>query len=383
MGRIRSGFACCRRSSHAQGYRPSQAIWHSAEYVPQQWKVPVMRQAIELAARAAVWTRHWAQGDLHSLPTTYPGNYGGELGRLWTETMATLPSGSSCLDVATGNGALLRLLLVANQDVSTTCVGVDLADLQPPWLHQLTPVDRMRVRLVPRTSIDSMPFQEAAFDHIFSQFGIEYAPAESGVPEIVRVLRIGGALTLVIHHESSVIVQGAAAECGHIDWLLMEGGLLDTARQMTLPMSLAGSEAGRAQLSKSPHFEAVRQQFDRLQTAAEDRVRDLHCPDVLGEADHSCALAFRRAAGGDLVGADALLAQYASHLQDARLRLAHLQQAAASEARIGQLLNIFASQGVDASTHQIRDQGRLMAWLVTGRKREPKGSRFVRPVAHS
>ena len=53
-------------------------------------------------------------------------------------------------------------------------------------------------------SADDIPLPDAFFDHVVSQFGIEYAPLEAA-DEVTRVLRPGGAIALLMHLKNGAI----------------------------------------------------------------------------------------------------------------------------------------------------------------------------------
>ena len=80
-------------------------------------------------SRSAVWTRHWATGASHSCPGTYGELYGGAIATFWREVLSPLQRGQNVLDIATGNGALPRLLLGQHHEIEVDAI--DIAAVEP------------------------------------------------------------------------------------------------------------------------------------------------------------------------------------------------------------------------------------------------------------
>jgi hypothetical protein len=63
---------------------------------------------------------------------------------------------------------------------------------------------------VGNTDLSTLPFPDAAFDGVASQFGIEYADVAAAAREAMRVLTPGGGGHFVLHHADSAITQSAS-----------------------------------------------------------------------------------------------------------------------------------------------------------------------------
>ena len=149
------------------------------------------------------WDDYWQEGHLTSLSADYKGNYGGEFLQLWQHYVGQLKQSFTMLDLATGNGAIPFLVREhLPTDVTGKIVGVDKA-----LVRECHECGQVEVRIQGNTEITALPFSDSSFDYITSQFGFEYAAVQPALIESFRVLKTGGRMFLVIHHQDSVIVK--------------------------------------------------------------------------------------------------------------------------------------------------------------------------------
>lgn len=319
---------------------------------------------IQVDVRKAVWTRYWANGVAHSCGGSYGNRYEGAIARFWRDAFATLAPGARVLDVATGNGAVPQLLLDSKGAAGVRCDAVDLASPQPQWIADLPPERQGQVRFHSQVAAESLPFADAAFDLVTSQYGLEYTELDRTVPEILRVLRPGGRVCLLTHHADARPVRLARAELAHLDWMYQPSGLLETASAMLEPMARAATEAGRASLANDAAANAVRDRFNRLQAEATHRAQHSECPDVLGETRSMLLRIFDQAGSQGAFVAGAALQQLCIDLADSEVRLEELCRYALDETEARHLCTRLAS-GADAiRLERIVDNGVLMGWGI-------------------
>ena len=67
------------------------------------------------------------------------------------------------------------------------------------------------IELTGNTDLSKLPFPDALFDGVTSQFGIEYADLAAATREAIRVLVPGGRGHFVLHHAGGAITQGVAS----------------------------------------------------------------------------------------------------------------------------------------------------------------------------
>jgi SAM-dependent methyltransferase len=315
--------------------------------------------------RRAVWTRHWATGAAHSCVGSFADTYGGALARVWQEELTFTAPGIRVLDIATGSGALPRLMLRLRPEMDLSIDAVDLAAVAPDWPRQLPAAQAQRLRFHQGVSAESLPFPDACFGMVISQYGLEYADLQRAVPELLRVLAPGGRVALVLHHAASRPVTLAAVEIAHIDWLHAEDGLLPAAHAMLAPMARAATPEGRASLARDPAADAIRERFNAAQSALGARARAApDGADVLAEAQDGVAQLLGLAMQQGQAIAEAGWSALDQGLADARWRLQELRECALDADAVDALCRSLQAHGLQPTRTTLTEQGHLMGWRL-------------------
>ena len=309
------------------------------------------------------WARYWQAGALHSCATSFSGNYDGPIADFWRSVFAPLSPGDRVLDVASGNGALARMLIDTRTEASITCDSVDLAPVTPAWLSALPPGQAARVRFFGSMHAEALPFTEGTYALAISQFGLEYTDLDRSVPELLRVLRRPATFAAVIHHIGSRPLQMAAEELRHIAWALQPDGLMARASRMLEPMARAATEAGRRSLATDAGALDAREQFNACQRELSDIASRSPCPDILYELREAIATVISTAtARGEQVARTALQG-VGQAVADNRARLTDMGRAAMDEPKLQSLL---LRLGPSTAQRVVRldHSGHLMGWAV-------------------
>jgi len=175
------------------------------------------------AEEAAAWSQFWAKNT--------GGDQGGCLPKRWAAIeeaqraawygfIADLPQQAAVLDLATGDGRVLRWMREARPDLDL--VGVDLA----PDL----PAAPEGTRVTGGVAMEDVPEPDDSFDAIVSQFGFEYGDVPSVASEIVRMLRPGGRVGLMVHRGDGPILEHNITRRAAISWAITEKSACDVAR---------------------------------------------------------------------------------------------------------------------------------------------------------
>jgi len=318
------------------------------------------------AARRDAWSRYWAGGASHSCLGSYGDLYGGAIAAFWNAVFGTLPAAARVLDLATGNGVLPRMLLERCPGPGVQCDAVDIAPIRPDWLAALDPADRNRVRVQGGVDAEALPFPDASFDLVVSQYGIEYARLDRAVTEVLRVLAPAGGVAMVLHHAGGRPAALAAVELDHLAWLAREGGFLDATAAMLEPMARAATPQGRASLQGDARANAVRERFNALQKEVSARGDGKEGADVLFEVREGAmsllALAGRQGAGAATAAMEVLRAELAASETRLRDMLEHALDAGAAQALRDRLASALGRPVSLEELHE--DAGYLMGWAV-------------------
>jgi SAM-dependent methyltransferase len=164
---------------------------------------------------ATAWSEFWANNS--------QGKGGGCLPQRWAEIetaqkaawhgiIADLPQGANVLDLATGDGRILRWMREKRSDL--TLMGVDLAPQVPPA------PDGTETR--GGVAMEDLPFDTDSFDAVVSQFGFEYGDVAASAVEIANVLKPGGTVGLMVHRGDGPILEHNLKRRAAIDWALSE-----------------------------------------------------------------------------------------------------------------------------------------------------------------
>lgn len=149
-------------------------------------------------SKAQAWSAYWKQmGEAGGCLPGAPPAVDAELTQLWARFAQSFERGARILDLACGTGAVMRALRRGNRDLELT--GVDYAELPKSKSKSM--------RLIGSTDIADLPFEDARFDGLTSQFCIEYADIAAATPEIARVAKPCATLQFIVHHAASPIVE--------------------------------------------------------------------------------------------------------------------------------------------------------------------------------
>ena len=157
-----------------------------------------------------------------------------EISDRWIEMFTELPDGARVLDVATGNGVLLTHAASAAERVGKNYVltGVDLAEIDPIRYLSNLPAGLREARFIGGIAAESLPFSDAEFDVVVSQYGLEYADLDKALAEVERVLATGGRLIWLAHSAESSVVEQNRDQGAQVEFLLAPGGPIHAMRQL-------------------------------------------------------------------------------------------------------------------------------------------------------
>ncbi|ABC62384.1 class I SAM-dependent methyltransferase [Erythrobacter litoralis] len=139
----------------------------------------------------------------------------------WHGFAADLPQGARVLDLATGDGRVMRWMLDTRPDLE--CTGVDLAPSLPPPPKGTTVKSGI--------PMEELPFDDGSFEAVVSQFGFEYGDMAKTAHEIARVLAPGGTVALMTHRLEGPILAHNKARRMQIGWALERKDVIGVAKR--------------------------------------------------------------------------------------------------------------------------------------------------------
>lgn len=149
----------------------------------------------------------------------------------WAGFAKQLPKGARLLDLATGDGRVMRWLLAGRRDLKLT--GCDLASQLP------APPKGTKVRAGVR--MEDLPFGDGQFSAVVSQFGFEYGDTEQSAAEVARVTQRDGWVGLMTHRMDGPILAHNRERRAAIAWAIEEQRLIEKGKGSLQMRGLGGS----------------------------------------------------------------------------------------------------------------------------------------------
>lgn len=330
-----------------------------------------MTQDTELQARTAAWNQYWASGPLHSCPGTYVGNYAGSVAEFWRPLFAELGYEDRLLDLASGNGSLMALAVNAHEADAARVpevIGVDVAAPHPGWIFQQDEALQSRLALQGNVRIEALPFPDAHFDCIVSQYGFEYAEREPAVNEVLRVAKPAATIGLVCHHADSRLVEVATEEVANLGWLLDETGFVEQTRDMLPFIARSATPSGVESLKQDAAANRARAAFNATMAEIKQRADAAKVPDSLHiVVDNLPGLMRHTTVGGDAVGRQALQ-DWVAVMRNAILRSRELMDFALDRAAVDHITQRLEAGGFSVTVGELSEEDHLMGWTILARR---------------
>lgn len=186
---------------------------------------------------AEEWSRFWARGTVTTFEGHFRGNYDAEIRDFWRTAFASLPAGAVVVDLATGNGAvaLLAAEFARTGSRPLQVIGLDSAAIDATRLRAVQPelaADLDAVSLRGGVRLEATGLEDASVDLVTSQYGFEYGDTAAGSKEIARILRPGGRVAMILHHDQSAILAQAREGLTQVQLCLDEERFVYLARRM-------------------------------------------------------------------------------------------------------------------------------------------------------
>jgi ubiquinone/menaquinone biosynthesis C-methylase UbiE len=168
------------------------------------------------------WSVFWQSDQLQSCLPDNAAAGKQSLQGTWRSFFEALPAGAAVLDLGTGNGGLATQAVAVSKarTVPFSIHGVDLADIEPVRFVSSAEDLLTEVEFHPRTSMEKLPFADATFDAVASQYAIEYTNTDKSSAEALRVLKAGGFFRFLVHADDGVLKDRCRLQMGQAEQIL-------------------------------------------------------------------------------------------------------------------------------------------------------------------
>ena len=204
------------------------------------------------------WSVFWRQGHSTTFGDYFKQGYDGAVAAWWQGQVDTIESGTTVLEVGCGNCSLLPFLVRAGK--AGKYIGLDLATIEVSEVARQGLDDSgIDVILHGDTPAEAIPEDDNSVDVVASVFGIEYSDLDRSLAEVQRVLKPGGRVLALLHHDGSVVTsmsRRALSEYDEADLRSLLDALrtISTARDETPVLSElkhnAVAEKARAEVNR-------------------------------------------------------------------------------------------------------------------------------------
>ena len=205
-----------------------------------------MTKPDNVTAWADFWANRPSEGEARCMPNAHR-EITEVQSAVWHGFARALEKGARVLDLATGDGIVLKAMREVRPDLRLT--GVDSSPTLPAAPPGIT--------LRPGAAMEALPFADGAFDAVTSQFGYEYGDTEAAAREVARILAPGGSLRFIVHRSDGPIVAHNLPRRDALRWALAPGGYVAKARGLIAARRIAA-------LPTPPAFRAAPQEAQSL-----------------------------------------------------------------------------------------------------------------------
>jgi ubiquinone/menaquinone biosynthesis C-methylase UbiE len=176
-----------------------------------------------------VWDAYWHDNRIQSIGASADPQLLATLEKYWAGVVLRLTPGTAILDIACGNGAVGLTMARTAQAMSgaLAITAIDEAMIDPPRYVPEHAGILSGIDFRPRTRMEALPFENATFDAVVSQYGFEFGNTTKALDEAARVLKPNGLLTFLALPAHSPAVQSAKKAVKQARYLLRDAALFD------------------------------------------------------------------------------------------------------------------------------------------------------------
>lgn len=314
----------------------------------------------------AHWNEYWAQGHKTSFGSAFSGGYEGVIKTTWERYFSNLKAHERVLDLCTGNASLLRIAsdcLPCDNKVSFT--GVDYAEIEIK--NVFSNLDE--VNLAFNINIENLPFESKSFDHVISNFGIEYSDLNKSISEAARVLADGGKLELVCHCHDSHIIKSNSAELSMLKVMLSKDNVIDKLEGLVNALAIRAENQSQSSSEEISHFQAASKDAEKFRHDLNDKIAFVDNSYSKAFHDSEFLSFLKYLLNRTTKDKKAALALFKSAMQSHKLRLSAMVDSALTKQQLVSINEMFKVHGLSfLSLEDVLNEESKIACKISAKK---------------
>jgi ubiquinone/menaquinone biosynthesis C-methylase UbiE len=297
------------------------------------------------------WSDYWqsesAKGEVF---VDKSGNKHPELALFWKQLFHNFQGTDRIIDLASGAGSIFNSV---NHQKFSALYAADISDVALKRLQQDIPHVKVQVG-----SCSQLTFPDNSFDHVLSQFGIEYS-TEEGFYEALRIMDFNGDFNALVHYKEGYIDHRNATELEGID-LLIDGSFVD------ISINIATAFASK----NTATIQTYGQQF----ASVEPRVHaycEKHKTGMPAHCYNGCKKLLQGYAKYEHIDVIEWFKNIQQELNQARERLQSMRSVAFSTDRMANMVDSLQEKGATALSavpFTLAQHNKPVAWIVKFKK---------------
>ncbi|MFT6988519.1 MAG: ubiquinone/menaquinone biosynthesis C-methylase UbiE [Paraglaciecola sp.] len=169
------------------------------------------------------WSDYWEyESSKGEVFVDKSGNKHPELAEFWKQLFNNFQSTDRIIDLASGAGSIFNSV---NYHKFSKLNAVDISGVALKRLQDDIPQVKVQIG-----SCSKLSFHDMSFDHVLSQFGIEYS-TEDGFYEALRVMNVNGDFNALVHYKDGYIDDRNATELEGVE-LLIDGSFVEISTKI-------------------------------------------------------------------------------------------------------------------------------------------------------
>jgi SAM-dependent methyltransferase len=316
--------------------------------------------------KRAAWDLFWSYDRLSSFGTgSGAGNYGEPIAAGWRDFFAGLPVGARVLDLCTGNGAIAVMAVESGNSLKVT--GADLAAVRPAAFVSRSKSALSKIRFLAGIPAEDLPLDDASFDAVVSQYGVEYSDMERSLAEAARVLAPHGRVRFAMHAAEGSLASETRRAIADADFVLDQvdlPGLAASCLQAIIDVERGRATGPFAQTAAQARYAAFR---DGLKAVAERSATAADAA-MLASVHRSLTDLFEQRHGHDEAILQDKITALRTEVEAHRERERALLAAAQSESQMAALEDRLQHLGLqEVARGEQRNGAHLIGHVIAGR----------------